>query len=271
MSFLPPQRKHLIAALVAGALHCHAVMAADIVLAPPPNGGFTVTNTDKTQIRLRVDEASGAVTVPGLASAPSQATPVCHGPGGALGNCAGVVGATGATGATGVTGPAGATGATGSAGPTGPTGIAGPTGTTGPSGATGATGSAGVAGPAGPTGATGATGATGSTGGTGPAGPTGAAGSVSTGVTVREITLQPVNAQACAVTSCCNAGEKVLGGGHSASTGQTSPEDIGVYLGESRPVANCGGNAGTFGWTIRALNSYRSDLQSCTAYAICAQ
>lgn len=301
MSFFPPQRKHLIAALWAGALHCHAAFAADIVLAPPPNGGFSVTSSDKTQIRLRVDEASGAVTVPGLASAPQQGTPVCHGPGGVLGHCAAVVGATGATGAagaTGATGPAGATGATGSAGPTGATGVAGPTGATGPSGATGATGNAGptgatgvagatgatgstgalgptggtgAAGPAGPTGATGSTGPTGSTGSTGATGATGAAGSVSAGVTIREVTQSSVGAQVCAVTSCCLPGEKVLGGGHAASTGQTAPEDAGVYLGESRPVADCGGNTGAFGWSVRALNSYRSNLQSCSAYAICAQ
>ncbi len=331
MSFLPPQRKRFIAILCAGALHAHAALAADIVLAPPPNGGLSVTSSDKAQIRLRVDEASGTVTVPGLANAPSQGTLVCHGPGGVLGNCsASVIGATGATGATGpagatgptgpvgatgttgatgtagptgATGPAGATGATGPAG-TGATGTAGPTGATGPAGATGATGAAGAtgatgstgatgaagptgaagatgsagpaggvgpAGPAGPTGATGATGPAGSTGSTGATGATGAAGSVSASVTVREITLQPVNAESCAVISCCNAGEKVLGGGHAASTAQATPEDAAVYVGESRPVANCGGTPGAFGWSVRALNSYRANLQSCTAYAICSQ
>lgn len=307
MSFLPPQRKHFIAILCAGALHAHAALAADIVLAPPPNGGLSVTSSDKAQIRLRVDEASGTVTVPGLANAPQQGTLVCHGPGGVLGNCsASVIGATGATGATGpagatgATGPAGATGATGPAG-TGATGTAGPTGATGPAGATGATGAAGAtgstgatgaagptgaagatgsvgpaggvgpAGPAGPTGATGATGPAGSTGSTGATGATGAAGSVSASVTVREITLQPVNAESCAVISCCNAGEKVLGGGHAASTAQATPEDAAVYVGESRPVANCGGTPGAFGWSVRALNSYRANLQSCTAYAICSQ
>lgn len=307
MSFLPPQRKRFIAILCAGALHAHAALAADIVLAPPPNGGLSVTSSDKAQIRLRVDEASGTVTVPGLANAPQQGTPVCHGPGGVLGNCsASVIGATGATGATGpagatgATGPAGATGATGPAG-TGATGTAGPTGATGPAGATGATGAAGAtgstgatgaagptgaagatgsvgpaggvgpAGPAGPTGATGATGPAGSTGSTGATGATGAAGSISASVTVREITLQPVNAESCAVISCCNAGEKVLGGGHAASTAQATPEDAAVYVGESRPVANCGGTPGAFGWSVRALNSYRANLQSCTAYAICSQ
>ncbi len=307
MSFLPPQRKRFIAILCAGALHAHAALAADIVLAPPPNGGLSVTSSDKAQIRLRVDEASGTVTVPGLANAPQQGTLVCHGPGGVLGNCsASVIGATGATGATGpagatgATGPAGATGATGPAG-TGATGTAGPTGATGPAGATGATGAAGAtgstgatgaagptgaagatgsvgpaggvgpAGPAGPTGATGATGPAGSTGSTGATGATGAAGSISASVTVREITLQPVNAESCAVISCCNAGEKVLGGGHAASTAQATPEDAAVYVGESRPVANCGGTPGAFGWSVRALNSYRANLQSCTAYAICSQ
>lgn len=307
MSFLPPQRKRIVAILCAGALHAHAALAADIVLAPPPNGGLSVTSSDKAQIRLRVDEASGTVTVPGLANAPQQGTLVCHGPGGVLGNCsASVIGATGATGATGpagatgATGPAGATGATGPAG-TGATGTAGPTGATGPAGATGATGAAGAtgstgatgaagptgaagatgsvgpaggvgpAGPAGPTGATGATGPAGSTGSTGATGATGAAGSVSASVTVREITLQPVNAESCAVISCCNAGEKVLGGGHAASTAQATPEDAAVYVGESRPVANCGGTPGAFGWSVRALNSYRANLQSCTAYAICSQ
>jgi len=301
MSFLPPQRKRFIAILCAGALHAHAALAADIVLAPPPNGGLSVTSSDKAQIRLRVDEASGTVTVPGLATAPSQGTLVCHGPGGVLGNCsASVIGATGPAGATGATGPAGATGATGPAG-TGATGTAGPTGATGPAGATGATGAAGAtgatgstgatgaagptgatgsagptgsigpAGPAGPTGATGVAGPAGATGSTGPAGPTGAAGSVSASVTVREVTMQPVNAESCAVTSCCNAGEKVLGGGHAASTAQATPEDAAVYVGESRPVANCGGTPGAFGWSVRALNSYRANLQSCTAYAICSQ
>ncbi len=272
MPFSPPHRIRFAALCWAGAMHCHAVLAADILLAPPPNGGFSVTSSDKTQIRLRVDEASGTVTMPGLASVPQQGTPVCHGPGGVLGDCsAGVVGATGTTGATGATGPAGATGPTGSAGPTGATGAAGPTGASGATGAVGPTGAAGPAGPAGPTGPTGATGATGTQGNAGPAGPTGATGSVSAAVAIRTFTLPNVGSDNCTVVSCCNPGEKVLGGGHAADTGRASPEDAAVYLGESRPVDNCGGTPGTLGWSVKILNSYRANLQSCSAYAICSQ
>ncbi|WP_207215758.1 autotransporter outer membrane beta-barrel domain-containing protein [Pseudolysobacter antarcticus] len=190
--------------------------AADVTVAAPAGGGFSVRDSANSTDWLRV--YNGSVNIPALASSATQANVLCFdtvagtlgpcaagsmsGPTGAMGatGSAGATGATGfgftgatgatgsgSTGATGNTGPAGATGATGVAGSTGigATGATGVAGTTGALGATGSIGSAGITGATG-FGATGANGVAGTTGATGATGfgftgATGATGSGSTG------------------------------------------------------------------------------------------
>ncbi|MFP5442988.1 MAG: hypothetical protein ACLGIY_05205, partial [Betaproteobacteria bacterium] len=163
-------------------------------------------------------------------------------------------------------GPAGATGPTGSAGPTGATGSAGATGATGPAGTPGAQGTAGL------TGATGATGSVGPAGATGATGPQGPAGSNAITVNIRPATGTGT-ADSCAVTSCCNAGEKVIGGGYEGASGAGGIEADGVYVAANRPVEGGACAAGVQGWSVRLLNSYRVPAltTACSAYAICTQ
>jgi len=191
------------------ALTVGAAQAADVVVAAPTGGGFSVRDSANSSDWLRV--YNGTVNIPALGSSATQANVLCFdivtgtlgpcatgalvGPTGATG-LVGAMGATGVSGATGATGATGfgATGATGSgmigaAGVTGATGIQGPVGMTGATGATGSgvtggignTGPAGVTGANGSTGSSGATGTLGATGVTGAFGVTGATGS--TGVT----------------------------------------------------------------------------------------
>ena len=258
------------ACLALASLTAHA---ADISVTPPPGGGFVVKGTS-TPESMRV-QGSGDVLVPGLANTPTTNTSVLcfDGPTGRLGQCApGAI--TGATGAPGARGPTGATGPTGAPGPAGATGTAGATGATGPAGATGATGPAGTPGTQGVPGATGATGATGlqgPAGATGATGPQGPAGSALT-VTVRTANA-PGTADSCSVTSCCSAGEKVIGGGYEGASGASGADADGVYVAGSFPVVpggTCGANQG---WSVRLLNSYRVPALStaCVSYAICAQ
>jgi collagen triple helix repeat protein len=195
MIVLVPQgvrRKRLVLA-VAAAVASGVGHAANIVVTPAAGGGFAVTDSTSSLVRLLVLD-TGPVTIPFLTSitAVPQATLVCFNAGsGLLGSCVSLAGPAGATGPTGPSGPIGPAGAA-VAGPAGPAGAAGATGTqagaTGPTGPTGlpgprgATGNLGAAGPAGPTGPTGPTGLSGPTGATGnlgaagPIGPTGATG-----------------------------------------------------------------------------------------------
>ena len=110
-------------------------MAADIIAQPPAGGGFAVRNSGNTTDRLRVDEASGTVSIPGLNGATAQEEVTCFdATSGELGPCSGsLFGATGPTGPTGAIGPTGAQGLAGVDGATGPTGDTGPTGPTGAS------------------------------------------------------------------------------------------------------------------------------------------
>ncbi len=232
------------------ALATVSVHAADISFTPPAGGGFVIKGPANTE-RLRV-QGSGEVLIPGLSgTANNNANLLCFdGPSGRLGQCAPNV-STGATGATGATGPAGATGATGATGP------AGTPGTAGTPGATGATGATGAAGPSGPTGAT---------------GPQGPAGSNSITVNIRTNSATGT-AESCAVTSCCNAGEKVVGGGYEGASGAAGADADAIYMAANRPVEGGACAAGVQGWSVRLLNSYRTPslTTSCSAYAICTQ
>ncbi|MBD9407998.1 collagen triple helix repeat protein [Acidovorax delafieldii] len=262
------------------ALATFSVHAADVSITPPPGGGFVVKGPANTE-RLRVQD-SGEVRVPSLSgTANNNASVLCFdGPTGRLGQCAPGV-TTGATGATGATGPAGLTGATGATGATGPAGLTGATGATGPSGATGSAGATGATGPAGTpgaqgvaglTGATGATGAAGPAGATGATGPQGPAGSNSIAINIRTASGSG-SADSCAVTSCCNVGEKVVGGGYEGASGAAGIDADAVYVAANRPVEGGACAAGVQGWSVRLLNSYRvpSLTTACSSYAICAQ
>ncbi|WP_207215757.1 collagen-like protein [Pseudolysobacter antarcticus] len=169
--------------------------AADVTVAAPTGGGFSVRDSSNSTDWLRV--YNGAASIPALGSLATQTNALCFDiTTGTLGPCAsgssvgptGATGMIGAMGATGVAGAIGATGATGfgmtgAAGVTGATGVQGLVGVTGPtgvsgSGATGVTGNIGATGVTGANGFTGATGATGfgAIGATGVAGVTGAIG-----------------------------------------------------------------------------------------------
>ena len=143
------------AVLLAALISTGAWAAQDVVIAPAPGGGVTI-NSDATTPAIKVLPGQ-QVQLPGLVSAATYASPVCHDATGLMGQCdpSAVMGATGPAGPAGTAGsagPRGQDGAAGSVGPTGPNGTAGPTGATGANGATGATGV---------TGATGANGAVG--------------------------------------------------------------------------------------------------------------
>ena len=262
---LPLQAITLALALGAG-WPIGSALAADITFAPPAGGGFTITNNAQTQNLLRVDEASGTLTLPALPGAGTTATqPVCYSAQGVLSPCnASVLGATGPAGPAGPTGPAGAQGVPGPQGPAGAPGAAGPTG------ATGLTGPIGPQGPAGPTG---------STGPTGPAGPQGPQGQQGPAGSLANITIRTQTGSAsgdvCQASACCQSGEKVMGGGYQSdalpSNNTPGSEHGGTFVASSYPDTgnNCG--VGLQGWNISVLNSFRNISPSCTAYAICGQ
>jgi Collagen triple helix repeat (20 copies) len=180
-------RRRRLALAVTAAVASGVGYAANVVVTPPAGGGFAVTDSSSSLVRLLV-QATGDVTIPFLTSisAVQQAKPVCFSAAnGLLGPCVLLVGPTGAAGPTGPTGPVGPTGpaiagpigAAGAAGAMGgPAGATGPTGPTGPPGFAGVVGALGAAGVAGPTGATGPTGPTGSAGAVGALGAGGVAG-----------------------------------------------------------------------------------------------
>src|SRR5258706_15198469 len=112
------QRPLAIALAATLAIGAANVLALDVDVRTPPGGGFAVHDSSGALVRLFVDGTSGAVTIPFLTGAATQANPVCFQTAtGLLGQClSGSIGATGATGATGAAGATGATGATGAAG-----------------------------------------------------------------------------------------------------------------------------------------------------------
>ncbi len=92
--FIPmaPARVNLhlqVAFALAGAFSVVPLHAADVTVQPSAGSGFVIKDTSGANERLRVQE-SGAVSLPGLAAAPTQAQGVCVSPTGQLGPCSGV-------------------------------------------------------------------------------------------------------------------------------------------------------------------------------------
>lgn len=82
-------RRFFAALWLALALQAPTAFAADITASPPSGGGFAVTNSAGTLDRLRVEEATGAVTIPQLPSAADADTAACFdSTTGELGPCA---------------------------------------------------------------------------------------------------------------------------------------------------------------------------------------
>ena len=108
----------------------------------------------------------------------------------------------------------------------------------------------------------------GATRATGPQGPAGSA------LTINVRSANGVgNSDSCAAVSCCNAGEKVIGGGYNAGSGASGAEADGVYVAGSFPVGSGGACGANQGWSVRVLNSYRVPAltTACVSYAICTQ
>jgi hypothetical protein len=124
----------------------------------------------------------------------------------------------------------------------------------------GATGSIGL------TGATGLQGPQGEPGTPGAQGIQGPAGSIAAVRTVEG----DGTGELCQAVACCNVGEQVIGGGHSAFSGtaQNPVFDVRVSVSAPGSPASCSGSRG---WSVQVLNSFKGDSSlTCKAYALCA-
>ncbi|WP_066360136.1 collagen-like protein [Herbidospora mongoliensis] len=166
----------------------------------------------------------------------------------------GAQGPQGLRGQTGPQGPKGQTGATGAQGPKGETGPAGPQGPKGETGATGPQGPKGETGPAGPKGEDGKNGQNGLNGKDGKDGAPGAAGTVTPTVKIGNETT--VTNSSSAVTTNCDAGKKLIGGGYEI----THDADDVKLVSMSKPNGT--------GWSVKLLLEDRESAKL-KVYAIC--